>query len=242
MVCHVSASVLKLSRCFPAQRCVPRIRRSMLTHIEEPALNNLVPERPCTIVLAEEEEGFYSNSWNSWRTNLVQEHGFSFAQLQLVTASDFDSALRELSSDLSSLNASNCVFISRGPILSWLAQFYLESLPLAGLVMVDPLLLDDTESVKVLERHYSEHTVKPLASLVFHDYIEHYAHWTMKLEPGSVPMMIVTTQNDDEVYVKGAINTKRRHDGGYLPVTLVQDSSEQQLQSHIINWINDEVL
>lgn len=100
------------------QSCFPLIRRSLLTQIEEPALDSLVPERPCTVVLAE-EEGFYTNSWNSWSTSFVQEHGFSFAQYQCVACSDLDSALQELSNDISSLIAPNCVLISRGPMMSF---------------------------------------------------------------------------------------------------------------------------
>lgn len=241
MFYHVSASVFKLNRSFAAQQCFPLLRRSMLTHIEEPDLTSLVPERPCTVVLAE-EEGFYPSSWTSWRSSFVQEHGFSFAQLQLVESSDLDSALRELSRDISSLIATNCVLISRGPMMSSLAQFYLESLPLAGLVMVDPLPLDNTESVKALERHYAEQTVVPIASLLFNDYVEHYAHWTMKLEPGSVPMMIIMTQNDNKIYANGAENTKRRHDGEGLHVSLVCGIREEELGSKVVNWINEQVL
>jgi hypothetical protein len=206
--------------------------------IEEPVLTSLVPERPCTIVLAE-DEGFYAQSWNTWRSTLVHEHGFSFAQISVTATHDFDAALRELSSDLSHLGTHDAVLLSRGPMISWLAQFYLESLPLQGLIMVDPLPLDHGDSVQALERYYA--TTSASRSL-FHDYVEHYAHWTMKLEPGSVPMMILATQLDSDVYWKGALRTKERHDREDRQVVLVKSDNEDDLRDRVTRWITDDVL
>ncbi|GAX10679.1 hypothetical protein FisN_14Lh190 [Fistulifera solaris] len=226
-----------LSRSFP--KCVPLIRRNLLTLMEEPALTSLVPERPCTIVLAE-DEGFNSQSWNTWRPSLVQEHGFSFAQCSITANDDFDAALRELSNDLSHGIAPHVVLLSRGPMISWLAQFYLESLPLQGLIMVDPLPLDHGESVQALEHYYYATTSESLS--LFNDYVEHYAHWTMRLEPGSVPMMILATQNDNDIYWKGALRTKERHDGEGMHVKIVKSDDEDDMQTEVIRWITDEVL
>jgi hypothetical protein len=186
-----------------------------------------------------EDEGFYSQSWNTWRSTLVDEHGFSFAHLS-ITADDFDAALRELSNDLSHLIAPHTVLLSRGPMISWLAQFYLESLPIKGLIMVDPLPMDHGESVQALERHYATSSA---SFSLFHDYVEHYAHWTMKLEPGSVPMMILTTpQIDNDIFGKGALRTKVRHEGDGMYVSLVKGDDEVDLRGEVIRWITDEVL
>ena len=105
-------------------------RRGLLTQLHEPALDAPALERPCTLILSE-DEGFYDASWfPTFSESLVSQFGMSHAQFSLSPSStNMDAALQELSRDVSPLP--QVVLVTRGPWMSWMAQFYLESLSFA---------------------------------------------------------------------------------------------------------------
>jgi hypothetical protein len=133
----------------------------------------------------------------------------------------------------------NIVLITRGPIVSLVAQYYLESLPLAGLVMVDPILypfpklqfkrgsMQDAFMKGVL----AEKETRPL-----------------KLEPGVVPMLIFRSMVDP-IFEKAAEAVALRHsdpDGafGKVPVYDISVTDEAALMAIdvVSDWIDDRVL
>lgn len=141
--------------------------RSIVTASIEPSLDAGIMERPETIVLT--ESALYSsnfNTSNSWKEafgNFYPKKGLHFSSIdifrshhpslidessaQQIIISSVKSLEHTLANDLSHLatsigiGAAHTVLIARGPIQCLIAQYFLESLPLAGLVLVDPLVL-----------------------------------------------------------------------------------------------------
>ena len=122
-------------------------------------------ERPETIVLTESSLYFSSNNSNtSWKEafeSFYPKQGLHFSSIDMLRSADFNSQIttvktleQTLASDLSHLatsigiGAAHTVLVARGPIQCLTAQYFLESLPLAGLVLVDPLLLPDDGRVE----------------------------------------------------------------------------------------------
>lgn len=147
--------------------------RSIVTSSIAPSLDAAM-ERPESIVLTESSLYHYSNSHHKYKwTEAFQlfypSQGLYFSSIDLfrtkqISSSDESSAPiiemslksleHTLAADLSHLastigiGAAHTVLIARGPIRSLVAQYFLESLPLAGLVLVDPLLLPNDGRVK----------------------------------------------------------------------------------------------
>lgn len=137
------------------------LRRSIVTSSIEPSLDARI-ERPETIVLT--ESSLYSNSWNEAFQSFYPKQGLHFSSIDMFrshpdeTDTQISSSVKSLehvlASDLSHLATSigigsaHTVLIARGPIQCLTAQYFLESLPLAGLILVDPLLLPDDGRVK----------------------------------------------------------------------------------------------
>ena len=159
-------------------RRAPRLHlRSIVTSSIEPSLDARI-ERPETFVLT--ESSLYSNSTNtntSWREafeSFYPKQGLHFSSIDMLRSADesttqkitsVKSLEQILASDVSHLatsigiGAAHTVLIARGPIQCLAAQYFLESLPLAGLVLVDPLLLPDDGRVKKHSATSSEEVV-----------------------------------------------------------------------------------
>ena len=134
-------------------------RRGIVTSSIEPSLDAPL-ERPETIVLT--ESSLYSNSsWKEAFESFYPKQGMHFSSIDMLrTANDSQiitsvkSLEKTLASDLSHLatsigiGAAHTVLVARGPVQCLAAQYFLESLPLAGLVLVDPLLLPEDGRVK----------------------------------------------------------------------------------------------
>jgi hypothetical protein len=258
-------------------------RRFLLTEpIREPSpLRSMnVAERPCTVILSEDVgvlDGVWTkrkqDSWHSvFSTSIPECHGMSYACRRAVVSdstnnnnnsSALDAALTELKTDLDSIQLP--VLIARGPWNCWMAQFYLESLPLSGLVMVDPLgfdsaAMDNTLSgitlfEKMYRAHYkndSERRRMPLEYDLFQDYVNHWDHWSLKLEPGAVPMLVLASHGHDDnnpvlQWNEHAIATAVRHSSkdsphGAVPVSHIDPNNPKDIASNICKWIEDQVL
>jgi hypothetical protein len=138
----------------------------------------------------------------------------------------FDVALTKMKNDFKQISSDiqQPILITRGPSISFMTQFYLESLPLSGLIMIDPLPFSststsnrntgrksiddssDTKSTSAFElyrNYYNMHCNADENSRdivlqreyydIIDDYINHWDHWTLKIEPGSIPMLILST-------------------------------------------------
>ncbi|KAG7366250.1 hypothetical protein IV203_028920 [Nitzschia inconspicua] len=178
-----------------------------LSPITEPPLDCQVIEKPCTILLMEDQDTrSYDNTntlmtTSSWRqtfqSKLPYECGISFASLSFPGQSDNESLI----DDWSKLKISDCVttmkssnlpldtvLVTRGWFSSTCALYYLESLSLQGLIMIDPISFHSTNvennspDDNVLQQYIlREHSIR------FEDLNE------LKLEPNAVPMLVVST-------------------------------------------------
>jgi hypothetical protein len=247
--------------------------RFLLTEVQEPP--PYATERPCVLILSE-DDGLYPSSLDTALSHFPHDHGIPYARRyhesleQESTSSNcnndgtatdtdkysvsIDQSLQELKLDLTtSLTTplAHTILVARGPWISWQAQFYLEDLPLAALVLIDPVPLDDTMHVRTLEQFYrtlppsSTESYRPRALRGFHNYCEHGAHWTLQLEAGSVPMLVVSTHL---TLRPGAHATTQRHSHprhGTVPVLeLSLDAADhaEQVSQAVSKWILDSVL
>lgn len=150
-------------------------QRNIVTSSIEPSLNASM-ERPETIVLT--ESSLYTNSNNSINTiswkeafeSFYPKQGMHFSSIDMLRSADnsdmqmtsIKSLEQTLVSDLSGLatsigiGAAHTVLIARGPLQCLAAQYFLESLPLAGLVLIDPLLLPNDGRIKKHKNASSE--------------------------------------------------------------------------------------
>jgi hypothetical protein len=131
-------------------------QRDLVTSSIAPSLHAAF-ERPENIVLV--ESSLYSsnssqpNSWKEAFESFYPAQGLNFSSIDMFRCesgariTSVKSLEQTLAADLSHLStttgigAAHTVLIARGPIQSLVAQYFLESSPLAGLVLVDPLLL-----------------------------------------------------------------------------------------------------
>mmetsp|Transcript_29946 Transcript_29946/g.64146 ORF Transcript_29946/g.64146 Transcript_29946/m.64146 type:complete len:406 (+) Transcript_29946:62-1279(+) len=145
----------------------PDARRRIVTSSIAPPIT--ATERPETIVIAESK--LYASSWHDSFASSFPERGLHFSSVDItkplpsmnvsnkrnncgdcLTLSALES---NLGKDLSNLHGSeglqssttsssaHALLVARGPIPCLISQYFLESLPLAGLVLIDPLLLPE---------------------------------------------------------------------------------------------------
>lgn len=228
-------------------------RRTILTPTVEPPVN--VVERPFALVLSE-DPGFYPQN-SSWRKCFQQEfpqrHGISYATHQFSgMVNSFDAAVSELKMDLASGDQPPPVLVARGPWISWVAQFYLESLPLAGLIMVDPLPLDDTKGIDQFQSYFRERGLDQTREYrMFQEFQEHWGHWMLQLEAGSVPMGVFYTVNRPG-FQRCAESTAYRHslsDGPFgavcaeqIPLMNSPEEHAQEAMEYFHEWLDEHVL
>jgi hypothetical protein len=223
-------------------------------------------ERPCQIVLAQDAACTDVFSWKGVCENRFPDvHGMPFQYFswsdQLTSVFDMDSALSELRRDFSRADITNAggsqtVLIARGPWMSWISLFYLESLPLAGLILVDPLPLDHQNYVNQFELLYQNYKTSKEYNL-YQDYMQHWDHWSLNIEPGAVPMIIVSSKPRG-VWKKAAQTTADRHTGnvyGAVPVIELpytarnkrkgvesEEEYAEQVVDVLADWVIDRVL
>lgn len=134
---------------------VPRLpscicRRSKVTLSVEPPpilLDGYV-ERPGVLALM--ESTLYRDSWSQSSRPFVStfpNRGIHFLSIDVFSglsssstvSESFSQMHSELANDLST--HADVVLVARGPLPCLVAQFYLESLPLSGLILIDPLIV-----------------------------------------------------------------------------------------------------
>jgi hypothetical protein len=226
-----------------------------LTEAAEPPLldDASVPERPCTVILSEHPELYNGSSWHEvFQRRFPAELGMTYRRWSMdpTKTENVDDALNQLLRDLAGVP--DAVLVARGPWMSWISQFFLESLPLKGLIMVDPVPLDDKQGIEHFQGVYKSRLLEEsLEYKLFQDYANHWGHWTLRLEPGSVPMLVLYSL--PHVHVKSfALKTAQRHvrtdDGseGEVPaVALSNSDSDRQVDEAVAvvsDWILEKVL
>jgi len=215
--------------------------RGLLQNAREPSLTSEAVERPHTIVLSQDLGFNTSPNWFSEdiTRSIVDDHGFSFASLETSSSStDVNSALQEMAGDLSTVPSA--ILVARGPVVSWISQLYLESYSLSGLVLIDPVLLDDSvKTTRLVEANLDRNT---RSAEIFHDYCNHWDHWSLRLEPGSVPMMVVSTRS---TFADASRIAAERHstNGKVVPFISAPDEGDVvsiDLLERVIAWIDEE--
>ena len=151
------------SKCTKAQRHLHKAIRWIITSSTAPPIDTPI-ERPETIVLL--ESSLYQHQWKDAFTSYFPNRGLHFATID-VADNTLESMEETLSNDIATLSESAyTIMVARGPLQSLVAQYYLESLPLAGLVLVDPLLLpEDGRSIGSGEKRWNESIDRLLLSL-----------------------------------------------------------------------------
>ena len=162
------AAITCSSRAQPAtlRLAAARATRRIVT-ASIPVPTEAFMERPETVALVESE--IYRNSWAESASSFFPEMaGMHFAKVDMFStinkgAATLGNLEQILAQDLSCLDevtdidgscsivphsevlssTAYCILIARGPIQCLISQYFVESLPLAGLVLVDPLLLPD---------------------------------------------------------------------------------------------------
>jgi hypothetical protein len=153
-----------------------------------------------------------AESWiELFRSKIPRDYGMSFASVSLQMQRDKNNnnvdggnnrRLASISDGLQSLKASqlpgfsDAILVARGPVSSLIAQYYLESFSLKGLVMIDPILLDDSDD--------ENSDLSLLVSSIYRDSddddsdsIERFRSNRLLVEPNAVPMMVIRTVRDD---------------------------------------------
>lgn len=232
------------------RQCIPKripwdfVRAwKIMTESIEPPLSSKIPERPCTVVLAQ-DAALYEACWrDSFSQVLPKERGIHYCSVAIDTTT-LQEGLDELKDDLQALP--NVVLVARGPFVSLVAQYYLESLPLKGLILVDPITLNHIEAPKELETRFEESTKQ-------HEFVEEILSGkearTLKLEPGFVPVLIFCSFEESALQ-QAAQDVALRHghpDGvfGTVPVHHVAciDKADGLVAIDILTeWIDDRVL
>jgi hypothetical protein len=225
-------------------------RRSKLSAIHEPPLDSTVLEKPCTLLLLEDTWRYHT----SWRTflesNVPTHYGMAYATVSLergythtkdgdIEGDDhgvWKERVEELKEDLSKVHH-DAVLIARGPIASWTALLYLESLPLNGLVMVDPIQFDDPRNeVMQFSMVQNAFAGDNIASTL----LQQVRPTTLKLEPNSVPMLILHSINDMDGRRQCDIVASRHGDPtGPFGLVEVRDASEdpEAAMQEVDEWI-----
>ena len=227
----------------------------------EPHPSNTRPELPVTLVLAEDHYRFFPvrrprHSIGQWHREFPKffphEYGIPFGgrtrfrPLSAPADTSLAVMLEELRTDLS--RAPQVVLVARGPWYSWLAQCYLESHALAGLVLVDPIQMDDDAAgiSRLLERHEEEkanierRNKNPDAIPYEYSYLQRYLNEekrTLLLEPNNVVPMLVLHSTD--ATRDNALHTAKRHN--VEAVSSVKGSARQAIEL-IRDFIQESVI
>lgn len=216
-----------------------RQSRDVMTESIEAPLDCQVRERPCMVVLTE-DLGFYNGtSWRSCFGRLFPKHyGIQFCYMQLKGLTLLKTGLAQMEQDLAS--QMNVVLVAKGPLVSWLAQYYLESLPLSGLVMVDPIEITHNTAAGLKLFYPPNATEQQLLDSICCGHNDR----PLLLEPGILPMLVLSTRKD---FVHNASWIASRHSDpagefGKFEVTEVEGASNNEVTNLIHCWIDEKVL
>lgn len=246
-----------------------------LSPIVEPPLDSSVTERPCTVVLME-DESLYANSWrNDFQTILPRDYGISFTSLCKNERPDTAAATTTTKSPSPSSSLSDsghptttrrnfsmrldvmkemlppirdAILVCRGPLSSLCAQYYLESYPLQGLIMVDPILIDDDDDDDVnsnkdrtdldendddaddennndTARRLIEESMLDAGVVESEEELQHFHSNKLLLEPNAVPMLVLLSIPNlswNNVAIKNVAERHGDERGPYGRVPVVQ--------------------
>uniref|UniRef100_A0A7S3V5W9 Uncharacterized protein n=1 Tax=Chaetoceros debilis TaxID=122233 RepID=A0A7S3V5W9_9STRA len=244
----------------------------------ETPLDSTVMEKPYTLILMEDptpveknditSDSTSSSTSRSWehdfQSKVPNDCGMSFASLAYDSKNVHGSKLT-LAQQLQALKASplssihDAILVTRGPLSSLMAQYYLESLSLQGLVMIDPILIDDDENITASEGNDNDSVANFVTSTLMQSQEDMSMHMfqssRLLVEANSVPMMVMTSKNDARwnEASKFVANRHSDEDGIYGIVPIVDladndcydDGVDRELKEvivvldHIHDWIDE---
>lgn len=223
-------------------------------------------ERPYNVVLAE-DIGLFDDgpeqTKSSWAPMLSRQlpnvHGIAFRTWRPSpeTPATLGETQFELEKDLGEIP--KLVLVARGPILSWITTFYLESMSAAGVILVDPLNFTELNESRQKRRRFMDEYLQyqnvkyPLSSRHQRvlDYLEHDTEWQhfLMLEAGAVPMAVFSTMHIRNEWKLQAHIMAARHstvsyeqpdyDDPEVPVIGLQGPNDPELAEAIANFAID---
>ena len=194
-----------------------------------------------------------TTSWiNVFRSKVPPDHGMSFASISLnwqhdrVGKPSVFGRLQALKS-CRLPRISDAILVARGPVASLCAQYYLESFSLQGLVMIDPILMDDKDNA---DDDNSHEAISSLISRLYQqpddDDKERFQSSRLLVEPNAVPVMVVMTIPDNKAWNHSSRFVAARHgdpDGPYGIVPIVDmtemDETEENSAMTVLDRINE---
>jgi hypothetical protein len=233
-------------------------------------------EKPVSVALVE-SRFFQNSSWSNTFAEDFPSRGIQYIELdifsQLSNGIKNVHALQQMEAELASdlISIPSVVLIARGPLPCLVAQYYLESLSLGGLVLEDPLLLPDTETsngtlvssaetlLKMISTNASKNNkdsglsklatqeIKVIEKLASESTVNDQMIWKrpLRLEPGVVPMLILFSQ---EQFRSAAMKTAAFHfqeqnsNNENITATNISNLNPEQVVDLISNWIEKDVL
>uniref|UniRef100_A0A7S2E9Y4 Uncharacterized protein n=1 Tax=Ditylum brightwellii TaxID=49249 RepID=A0A7S2E9Y4_9STRA len=230
-----------------------------------------------------------SPSWSTTFATSVPRRGMAFANVDIFThissnfvrsdSNDANDAFgakhillsmeRELAADIGAMPPGT-VLIAVGPVPCLVAQYYLESLPLSGLILVDPVILPPlpgentvaaAESAKEVldilfqsnkkDNHPLLHNLSEcevIERTIVEDLAKTCSSWDrpLRLEPGSVPMLILSssrreTNKSDDSHVKHDTIIQAGAQGT-ASIHSIYDEEDMQVKRIGIGTGDDDVL
>ncbi|KAL3928010.1 MAG: hypothetical protein SGBAC_012839 [Bacillariaceae sp.] len=214
------------------------LMRRIVTATHEPPLDSDVLEKPFSLVLLEDPCYLYQNSWEStFYTTVPQQYGMTFVSVASEKSLSLSERVDSLKADVGQIP--DALLVARGPQSSWVAQLYLESLFLRGLVMVDPILFDKPTAVE----QENLNTLAKGTDAAWGEFTMEAKKRPLKLEPNSVPMLVMSSH---ETKLEASREVAARHgdqSGPYGDIEMVEidDSSSAENQLNVIKTIDDWV-
>ena len=131
------------------------------------------------------------------------------------------------------------ILVTYGAFTGIIAQYYLESWALSGLVMIDPVLPLATQFESRIDNGGEE------AKLIRSQFDDSVANRKLKLEPGSAPMLILSccsSSGDDDFLAGTAQAVADYHYSDYMRISSDSKNTESvELNDIIFKWIDDNV-
>mmetsp|Transcript_19266 Transcript_19266/g.44631 ORF Transcript_19266/g.44631 Transcript_19266/m.44631 type:complete len:394 (+) Transcript_19266:172-1353(+) len=195
-----------------------------------------------------------TKSWiPTFRSIVPRKHGMSFGSICLDWQQHLG-GIPSITNGLQSLTSSqlptisDAILVARGPVASLCAQYYLESFSLQGLIMIDPILVDDSEEGGDGNSSDSE----AITSLLYRIYqgqdcddMDRFRSARLLVEPNSVPMMVILTVPNDHAWNRSSRLVATRHgdpDGPYGSIPIVDltnlDVTEETMAMTVLDCIN----
>ncbi len=216
--------------------------RWKISSLVEPPLDGDVLEKPCTLVLLEDSCLYHTRWHDTFQANIPARYGMSYISLTLTESNGLDNMIDEMKQDLPSVH--DAILVTRGPMSSWVALFYLESFPLKGLVMIDPVVFDTIpkdDTTRWNDVSLQDKSKESNHSTFYDAFIQQACSKKLKLEPNSVPMFVIQSIDNprNTEHARQMAERQSDFDGPFGQVLLTQlfDEDPTSVMNEIDDWV-----